>query len=84
MSRLGGSDGFIATPFILEAMFEALVAALLALGILFLLQQAVVARVVSIVFLSPAWMAAFVGVAVLLAWVASSLALTRVLRQIGP
>lgn len=84
MSRLGGSDGFIATPFILEAMFEALVAALLALGILFVLQQAVVARVVSIVFLSPAWMAAFVGVAVLLAWVASSLALTRVLRQIGP
>jgi hypothetical protein len=29
-------------------------------------------------------MAAFVGVAVLLAWVAASLAMTRVLRQIGP
>jgi cell division transport system permease protein len=84
MSRLGGSDGFIAAPFIVEAIFVAMVAALLALGMLFLLQQAVIARVVTIVFLSPSWMAAFVGVAVLLAWVAASLAMTRVLRQIGP
>ncbi len=84
MSRLGASDGFIAAPFVIEAVLEALLSALVALGILYLLQQAAIARVVTIVFLSPEWMAAFVGVAVLLAWIAASLALTRVLRAVGP
>jgi cell division transport system permease protein len=84
MSRLGASDGFIAAPFVIEAVLEALLAAGLALGILYLLQQAAVARVVTIVFLSPEWIAAFVGIAALLAWVAASLALTRVLRAVGP
>jgi cell division transport system permease protein len=83
MSRLGASDGFIAVPFVIEAVAEALLSALLALGILFLLQQAVVARVIAIVFLSPEWMAAFVGIAVVLAWLAASLALTRVVRTVG-
>jgi cell division transport system permease protein len=83
MSRLGASDRFIATPFVIEAVFEALVAALLSLGILFLLQQAVVARVVAIVFLSPEWIAAYLGAAVALAWFAAMLALSRVLRAVG-
>lgn len=83
MSRLGASDRFIATPFVIEAVLEALVAALLSLGILFLLQQAVVARVVAIVFLSPEWIAAYLGAAVALAWIAAMLALSRVLRAVG-
>lgn len=82
MSRLGATDGFIAAPFVIEAVLEALLAAGLALGILYLLQQAAVARVVTIVFLSPEWIAAFVGIAALLAWVAASLALNRVLRAV--
>jgi cell division transport system permease protein len=84
MSRLGAADGFIATPFIVEAMLEALFAAGPALLALFLLQQAVVARVVTVVFLSPVLMLSFVGVTIALAWLAAVLALSRVLRAVGP
>jgi cell division transport system permease protein len=84
MSRLGAADRFIATPFIVEAMLEALFAAALALLALFLLQQAVVARVVTVVFLSPMLVLSFVGVTIALAWLAAVLALSRVLRAVGP
>jgi len=84
MSRLGAADRFIATPFIVEAMLEALFAAGLALLALFLLQQAVVARVVTVVFLSPVLILSFVGVTIALAWLAAVLALSRVLRAVGP
>jgi len=84
MSRLGAADRFIAAPFVIEAMFEALLAALLALGLLFGLQQAIVARVVTAVFFSPDWIAGFVGATIALAWIAASLALSRVLRAVGP
>ena len=84
MSRLGAADRFIAAPFVIEAMLEALVASLLALGTLFALQQAIVTRIVSVVFFSPLWIAGFVGAAIALAWIAASLALSRVLRAVGP
>jgi len=63
---------------------QALVSALIALGLVFALQQALVPRLQSLEFLPPEWAVAFVGVAVLLAWIASSLALTRILRSVGP
>jgi len=84
MSRLGATDRFIAAPFVLEAVIESTVAALLALGILFALQQAIVTRLVALVFFSPLWIAGFVGATVALAWIAASLALSRVLRAVGP
>ena len=84
MSRLGATDRFIATPFILEAMFETAVAALLALGVLVTFQQAVVAQVVGVVFLPPIGALAFLASAVALAWLASLIALSRVLRAVGP
>ena len=84
MSRLGATDRFIATPFILEAMFETAVAALLALGVLVTFQQAVVAQVVGVVFLPPIGALAFLASAVALAWLASMIALSRVLRAVGP
>jgi cell division transport system permease protein len=84
MSRLGAADRFIATPFVIEAMLQALIAALAALGILFALEQAVTASIVSVVFFSPLWIAGFVGATVALAWFAASLALSRVLRAVGP
>ena len=84
MSRLGAADRFIAAPFVIEAMLEALVASLLALGILFALQQAIVTKIISVVFFSPLWIAGFVGVTIGLAWLAASLALSRVLRAVGP
>lgn len=83
MSRLGATDRFIATPFVIEAVAEALVAALLALGILLALQQAFMRQVVSVVFLSLPWVAGFVVAALVLAWLAAMLALSRVLRAVG-
>jgi cell division transport system permease protein len=84
MIRLGASDRFIATPFALEALGQTLVSALAALGLLFALQQFTVQQVVHATFLPPAWIAAFLGGAGLLAWAAAALALARTLRSAGP
>lgn len=84
MTRLGATDRFVAVPFVLEAMAQAFVAAVLSLGVLWALQQAMTQRVVAVQFLSPSWMAAFVAAAVVLAWIAASVAVTRVLRTVGP
>jgi cell division protein FtsX len=84
MSRLGATDGFIAWPFVLEAMFEAALSAVLALGAVFALQQALAPRLFGLEFLPPLWAAAFLASAVALAWFAAWLALSRVLRAIGP
>ncbi len=84
MSRLGATDRFIAWPFVLEAMFEAGLAAVLALAAVFGLQQALAARLIGVVFLPPVWALAFVGAAVALAWFAAWMALSRVLRAVGP
>jgi cell division transport system permease protein len=64
MSRLGATDGFVARPFVLEAMFEAIVAALLALTALYAIQRALAFNLVGVVFLPWTWMVAFVGAAV--------------------
>jgi cell division transport system permease protein len=84
MSRLGATDRFIATPFVIEAMFETAIAALLALGVLLTFKQAVSAQLSGVVFLPPLGSLAFLGVAVALAWLASLIALSRVLRAVGP
>ena len=84
MSRLGASDRFIATPFIIEAVILAAVAALLSLGLLYAAQQAVSARLLSVSFLPWTWAAGFFGATVALAWLAAHLALARVLRAVGP
>jgi cell division transport system permease protein len=84
MSRLGASFGFIAWPFILEAIFETGLAALLALGGVFGLQRLLDARAIHMVFLPPYWALAFFVASLALAWFAASLALTRVLRAVGP
>ena len=84
MSRLGATDRFIATPFVIEAMFETALAALVALGVLLAFKQAVAAQVSGVVFLPPVGSLAFLAGAVALAWVASLIALSRVLRAVGP
>jgi cell division transport system permease protein len=84
MSRLGAADGFIAVPFILEAMFEAALSGFLALALVFGLQQALAGRVAGLVFLPWPVALAFVGAAVGCAWLASVMALSRVLRSVGP
>jgi cell division transport system permease protein len=84
MLRLGASDRFIATPFLIEALLVALLASGLALLALFALQSGLAARVPGIVFLPWTWAAAFVAATVLLAWATAALALSRVLRSVGP
>jgi len=83
MSRLGATDRFIATPFVVEAMLEATFASLLALLVVFLMHRAFVAQVVHVEFLPLSWAAAFLGATLLLAWLAAMLALSRVLRAVG-
>ena len=82
MSRLGATDRFIGTPFVVEAMLEAALAATLALGVVFGIQRAFVSQVVNLVFLPLSWTAGFLAAAIVLAWVAAMLALSRVMREV--
>ena len=84
MSRLGATDAFIARPFVIEAVLEAVVAALIALALLFALRTAVAVQIGGISFLPWTWAVAFVAAAIALAWLAATLALSRVLRAVGP
>lgn len=81
MMRLGASDRFISTPFLLEGVMQTFVSSLIALGLLFALQQALATRIAGLVFLPPSWIAGFVGGSLLLAWTASAVALARILRS---
>jgi cell division transport system permease protein len=83
MLRLGASDRFIATPYVLEAIIHAVMAAAAALLLVFALQQALASRLAGLTFLPWVWSVTFVGAALAVAWVASAAALTRILRTIG-
>ncbi|MEO5617793.1 MAG: permease-like cell division protein FtsX [Candidatus Eisenbacteria bacterium] len=84
MSRLGASDRFISTPFVIEASVVAAAAALIALGLLFAAQQALAGRLLGVTFMPWSWALAFLGATIALAWIAAQLALARVLRAVGP
>lgn len=84
MSRLGASDRFIATPFVIEATLVAGAAALIALGLLFAAQRVIASQLVSVQFLPWTWALGFFAATVALAWLAAQLALARVLRAVGP
>lgn len=83
MLRLGASDRFIATPFVFEALLHMTVAAVVALLLVFALQQVVASRLDGLTFLPWTTSLAFIGGALAVAWVASAAALTRILRNIG-
>lgn len=83
MLRLGASDRFVATPFVIEAVTEAVVSAGLALGLMWGLTTWLQQGLSGVAFLPLEWSLAFVGGAALLAWLASSLALARILRSVG-
>jgi cell division transport system permease protein len=84
MSRLGASDRFVATPFVIEAVIQTGGAALLALACLFGMQRAAGMQLGGLAFLPPLWAAGFFGAAIALAWFAALFALSRVLRAVGP
>lgn len=83
MMRLGASDRFIALPFLVEAVLQTLVASVVALALVFGLQQLLAPRIEGLVFLPPLWAGAFVAGSLVLAWSVSAIALTRVLRSAG-
>jgi hypothetical protein len=56
----------------------------LALVAVFGLEQALAARLIGVTFLPATWALAFVGAAVALAWFAAWMALSRLLRAVGP
>jgi cell division protein FtsX len=85
MVRLGATDRFIATPFVIEALIEALVASGFALGSMYAIQMAVASRLVGgLQFLPWQGTLLYLGSVLLLAWLATMLALARVMRAIGP
>jgi len=85
MSRLGATDQFIATPFVIEALLEALVAAGVSIGLVFALAWGAANQWLSgIQFLPVLTAVSFIGAVLVLAWLATMLALSRVLRAIGP
>src|SRR5262245_19156783 len=83
MLRLGASDRFIASPYLVEALLHTAMAAAVALGLLFALQQGLASRLSGLTFLPLPWALGFVGAALAVAWIASAAALTRILRTIG-
>jgi cell division transport system permease protein len=83
MLRLGASDRFIATPYLYEAILQTVIACAAALLLLFGLQQALATRLAGLTFLPWTWAVTFVGAALVVAWMASTAALTRILRVIG-
>ena len=83
MLRLGASDRFIATPYLVEALLHTSMAAAVALGLLFALQQGLASRLSGLTFLPLPWVLVFVGAAIAVAWIAAAAALTRILRTIG-
>jgi len=84
MSRLGATDAFVAAPFVVEATGLAVLASGLALAIAFAFRAAFDAQVVHVAFLPWTWVAVFIGATTFLAWIAAILALSRVLRAVGP
>lgn len=83
MLRLGASDRFIATPYLFEALLQTGIASAVALLLLFGLQQGLATRLTGLTFLPWQWALGFVGGALLVAWVTSTAALTRILRIVG-
>jgi len=83
MLRLGASDRFIATPYVYEAMMHMTLAAVVSLLLVFALQQVVAYRLDGVTFLPWTTSLAFIGGALVVAWVASAGALSRILRNIG-
>jgi len=83
MLRLCANDRFIATPYLFEALLQTGIATAVALLLLFGLQQGLATRLSGLTFLPWQWLLAFAGGALLVAWVTSTAALTRILRVIG-
>lgn len=87
MKLVGATDGFIRKPFIVEGVVQGLISSVLALVLLWFIQQAAIAYVPQLDPLSLP-RALFFGVALtavgfLLGWIGSTSAVSRFLRQVS-
>lgn len=87
MKLVGATDGFIRKPFIVEGIVQGLISSVLALVLLWFIQQAAIAHVPQLDPLSLP-QALFFGVALtgagfLLGWIGSTSAVSRFLRQVS-
>lgn len=83
MLRMGATDRFIAMPYVLEGMLHTLIAAIVALLLVFALQQGLAPRLTGLTYLPWEWSLSFIGIALAVAWLAATMSLTRMLRHIG-
>lgn len=83
MLRLGATDRFVALPYVLEGLMHTGIAAIVALLLVFALQQGLAMRLDGLTYLPWTWSLSFVGVALAVAWVATSMSLSRMLRNVG-
>lgn len=83
MLRLGATDRFIALPYVLEGLMHTGIAAVVSLLLVFALQQGLATRLAGLTFLPWTWSLSFIGIALVVAWFATSMSLTRMLRTVG-
>jgi cell division transport system permease protein len=83
MLRMGATDRFIGMPYVLEGMMHTLIASVVALLLVFALQQGLATRLSGLTYLPWNWSLSFVGIALAVAWFGATMALTRMLRHIG-
>lgn len=83
MKLVGASESFIRIPFLSEGMTQSLLAAALALGLLYGGTVLLGREMAGVAFLSPVWCAGFVGFALVLGLVGSLVSVRHVLRQVG-
>lgn len=83
MLRLGATDRFIALPYVLEGLMHTGIAAVVSLLLVFALQQGLATRLAGLTFLPWTWSLSFIGIALVVAWFATSMSLTRMLRAVG-
>jgi cell division transport system permease protein len=81
MRVVGASEGFIRVPFLSEGILEAFLAGLLALTGLYAGTRLVAGRIDGVEFLSAAWCAGFLLLAVFLGLVGSAVSVRHVLRR---
>ena len=81
MALVGAGPGFLRAPHLVEGVLVAVLAAILALGLLAGTWAALDRRPIPLVFLPWPWMAAFVGAAGVLGFTGSLLALVTVSRK---
>ena len=81
MALVGAGPGFLNAPLLIEGVLVAVIAAILALGLLAATWSGLDGRPIPLVFLPWSWSLAFVGVAALLGFTGSLLALVTVSRK---